>query len=151
MVNTTYFLKEDLESSIRDHRLEHILDHEDDNNSVDAFQQATNESIALIKDYLFNFQIEEELQKTGDDRHFSIVFYIKNICLYIIYKRIEDYEVPDRVIKDYEETIATLDEIAKGKLPISLPLKGEDTDGDGEIDSVRTKFRWGSERKRRYY
>ena len=146
----TYLKQVDLQSSIRDHRLEHILDNTDNANTTDAFELASSEAQSVVRDYLIKYAIDDELAKTLDDRHKSVVFYIKNICLYILYERIEDDEVPDRIIKNYDDTIETLREISKGKLTIGLPLAQIDTDGDGTPDTFRTKFRWGSERKRKY-
>ena len=146
----TYLKQVDLQSSIRDHRLEHILDNTDSNNTTDAFELASSEAQSVVRDYLIKYAIDDELEKTLNDRHKSVVFYIKNICLYILYERIEDDDVPDRIIKNYDDTIETLRDISKGKLTIGLPLAQIDTDGDGTPDAHRTKFRWGSEPKRKY-
>ncbi len=145
----TYLIKQDLQSSIRDGRLEHLLDNVDEN-TPDVFSQAASETQSIVKDYLLRYAIEEELAKTDADRHSSIIFYLKNICLYILYERIEDDDVPERIIKNYNDTIETLREIAQGKLPLCLPIKEEDTDGDGIPDQKKTKFRWGSEPLRNY-
>ena len=147
----TYLTQDDAQSSIRDHDLEHILDHMNSGNSIDSFDLAAQEAQSIVRDYLIKYDIDTELDKTGTDRHRSIIFYIKNICLYVIYERIEDDQVPERIIKNYDDTIETLREISKGKLTIGLPLAPVDTDGDGEPDGYRTKFRGGSEPKRRYY
>jgi phage gp36-like protein len=147
----TYLKQVDLQSSIRDHRLEHILDNTDANNTTNAFVLASSEAQSVVRDYLIKYDIDAELAKTLDDRHKSVVFYVKNICLYILYERIEDDDVPDRIVKNYNDTIETLRDISKGKLTIGLPLAQIDTDGDGTPDTYRTKFRWGSEPKRRYY
>ncbi len=146
----TYLKQVDLQSSIRDHRLEHILDNTDANNTTNAFELASSEAESVVRDYLIKYAIDDELAKLGDDRHKSVVFYIKNICLYILYERIEDDDVPDRIIKNYDDTIETLRDISKGKLTIGLPLAQIDTDGDGIPDTYRTQFRWGSEPKRKY-
>ncbi len=146
-----YLKQVDVQSSIRDHRLEHILDNTDNTNTTDAFELASSEAQSVVRDHLIKYAIDLEFAKTGDDRHKSVVFYIKNICLYILYERIEDDEVPERIVKNYNDTIETLRDISKGKLTIGLPLAQIDTDGDGTPDTYRTKFRGGSEKKRRYY
>ena len=145
---TTYLKQQDLQSSIRDGRLEHLLDNDEDD-TPDVFGQAALEAQSIVRDYLFRYAIDDELQKSGTDRHASIIFYLKNICLYILYERIEDDNVPQRIVKNYNDTIATLQEIGQGKSPISLPAKKEDTDGDG-IPEKKTKFRWGGEPLREY-
>ncbi len=131
-----YLVEQDLESSIRNTRLSHLLD----DASGNVFNQAALESQSIVRDYLFRYAIDDEFQKIEDARHASIIFYLKNICLYIIYERIEDDDVPERIIKNYNDTIETLREIAQGKLPLSLPIKEEDTDGDGIVDKKKQNF-----------
>ncbi len=145
----SYLTQQDLQSSIRDGRLEHLLDNVDDN-SPDVFDRAALEGQSIVRDYLIRYDIDTELAKTGTNRHASIIFYLKNICLYILYERIEDDDVPERIIKNYNDTIETLREIAQGELPLSLPIKEVDTDGDGIPDKKKPKFRWGGQRPRQY-
>ncbi len=145
----SYLTQQDLQSSIRDGRLEHLLDNVDAG-TPDVFEQAASEAQSIVRDYLIRYDMDTELTKTGTDRHASIIFYLKNICLYILYERIEDEDVPERIIKNYNDTIETLREIAQGKLPLNLPIKEVDTDGDGIPDQKKTKFRWGSNPLREY-
>lgn len=145
----SYLTQQDLQSSIREGRLEHLLDNTQEG-TPDVFGQAALEAQSLVRDYLIRYDMDAELAKTGVDRHASIIFYLKNICLYILYERIEDDQVPERIIKNYNDTIETLREIAQGKLPLSLPLKEVDTDGDGLPDQKQTRFRWGGEPLRGY-
>jgi len=145
-----YLTQEDVQSSIRDHRLAHILDNAESTNNVDAFELAASEAQAIVRDHLINYAIDDELAKTLNDRHKGVVFYMKNITLYILYERIEDDDVPERIIKNYNDTIETLQEISKGKLTIGLPLPEVDTDGDGTPDGLQTRFRWGGEQRRNY-
>ena len=105
-----------VQSSIRDHRLEHILDNTDNANTTDAFELASSEAQSVVRDHLIKYAIDLEFAKTGDDRHKSVVFYIKNICLYILYERIEDDDVPDRIIKNYDDTIETFERYFKRKI-----------------------------------
>lgn len=143
-----YLTKNDAQSSIRDERLEHILDNTTSGNTVDAFELAAAEAQSIVRDHLIKYAIDDELVKTGDSRHKSVVFYIKNIALYVLYERIEDDDVPARIVKNYDDTIDTLQKIASGKMTIGLPLAEVDTDGDGNPDGYRTKFRSGGEKKR---
>ena len=145
----SYLKQQDLQSSIRDGRLEHLLDNTEED-TPNVFTQAAMEAQSLVRDYLVRYDMDTELAKTGVDRHASIIFYLKNICLYILYERIEDDEVPERIVKNYNDTIETLREIAQGKLPLSLPLKEIDTDGDGIPDQKSTRFRCGGQPLRQY-
>ena len=81
---------------------------------------------------------------------FNIVFHIKNVCLYILYERVDDDDVPARVIKNYNDTIETLQDVSRDKLTVGLPRRKEDTDGDGEGDTVVTKFKSGGAGPRTY-
>lgn len=146
---TDYLTQEDLQSSVRDERLQHILDN-DDVTPDDVFGDAVFEATSILRDHLERFQIEEEFEKVGSDRNGSVKHYCKRLCLYFLYERIEDDEVPERIVKNYDDTIETLRQIAKGKMSISIPLKMEDTDGDGEGDKSKTKFRWGGDTPRQY-
>ena len=144
-----YLTPQDLQSSIRDRRLDHLLDQVFES-SDDVFLKAVFEAQSIVEDYLQSYDLTKEFDKTGFDRQGSLVFYIKNLTLYILYQRIEDDDVPERIIKNYNDTIDTLREIALGKLPIALPLKANDTDADGHPDSFKTRFRWGGESPREY-
>ncbi len=146
---TDYLTQADLQSSIRDERLSHILDN-DDVSPEDLFGDAVFHTTSIVGDHLERFEIAAEFEKSGTDRNGSVMYYCKHICLYIIYERIDDDEVPERIVKNYDDTIETLRQIAKGKMSISIPLKLEDTDGDGEGDKKRTKFRWGGDAPRKY-
>lgn len=150
MSMSNYLTQADVQSSIRDGRLEQILDsYSEDVSGEDIFKQAAKEAAGLIADYLIHYQILEEFEKTGDDRSSSIIFHMKNITIYILYDRIPDDDVPEKVIKNYNDSMDVLREISKGKVTINLPKKLTDTDGDGEGDTPATKFRWGGEAPRR--
>lgn len=144
-----YLSKDDIQSALRDETLAQLLDNSDDN-SEDVFPKAVKEACALVMDHTIKYEIEAELQKQGDERHGSIIFHAKNIVIYILYQRVPDDQVPERVVKDYNDTMAALIAISKNKTPLSLPVKKVDTDGDGIPDRVKTKFRFGGESARKY-
>ena len=60
------------------------------------------------------------------------------IVIYTIYARIPDDEVPERVIKDYDDAIRELELIQQGRLSCTLTLN---TDSEGETVS---RIRMGS-------
>lgn len=145
-----YLTQDDIQSSMRDGRLEQILDsYSADVLPESIFTNASKEAGSLIIDHLLHYQIVEEFEKVGDERNNSVIFHMKNIVIYILYDRIPDDDVPEKVIKNYNDTMETLTEISKGKLRINLPKALIDTDGDGEGDTPITKFRWGGEKPRR--
>lgn len=100
---------------------------------------AEADAIGIITDMISGlYDIETELTKTGDERHRSLLQWIVSIAVYNLYAHIPDNEVPERVIKDYDDTLKTLDDIAKGKRPTTLtPV----TNDDGEdIRFIRYGF-----------
>jgi hypothetical protein len=68
------------------------------------------------------------------------------LSLYYIYERVPDRLVPPRIVKNYNDVLAQLDQVADGKTSIKLPHKPIETGArQGENTS---KFRWGSTEKR---
>ena len=75
-----------------------------------------------------------ELSKTGNARNGYILNLAKSIGMYLIYQRADDEQVPDKVIKNYDDAMETLEKISNGKISLSLPPKPADpgTGGDSE-------------------
>lgn len=144
----TYITSADLESSLRDLSLEQIAENITDGNTADAILEAKRQAMGLAQNYLTRYDLETEWHKTGVNRNYGLVFHLKNICLYIIYQRVEGDEMPEHVLKNYQDSIESLEKISKGKIEFDLPLKQIDTDGDGEVDSDNVKFRYGGETPR---
>lgn len=67
------------------------------------------------------YDIVPEFQKSGTDRNYQVLNWAVNIALYLLYQRIEDYDVPQKVIKNYDDTIDTLERLSTGKFDINLP------------------------------
>jgi phage gp36-like protein len=113
--------RDDYDRKIRDYKLDQIIDQQDailDDAELDAIQE--------VSDYLYqHYEVETIFQKTGDERHKSVLRWCKHIVIYNIYERIEDEMVPERVIKNYDDTIATLTKIMSGKMAVDLPRKTE--------------------------
>lgn len=88
------------------------------------------------------YNLNGELQKTGTSRNQTLVRWMLSIAAYFIYHDIADQDIPERVLKDYDDVRAELNLIASGKRGVGLdPL----TEADG---SPVTSFAWGSEPKR---
>lgn len=146
-----YLQRIDIQSSIRDGRLEQILDSYDENIlRDDIFKNVCLEAGSLMLDHLVHYKIEEEFDKEGNERSRSVIFHMKNIMIYILYDRVPSDDVPEKVIKNYNDTIETLRQISKGKLFINLPKKEIDSNGDGIGDKPSTLFKWGGETPRRF-
>jgi hypothetical protein len=62
-----------------------------------------------------------EFTKTGVNRNYQILNWAINIALYLMYQKIEDYDVPNKVIKNYDDTIEELQKLSVGKIKVNLP------------------------------
>ena len=133
-----FITPEDLSVTIRDRKLQMILDQ--DNSILDDAEKL---AIATVQSSLApKYDLDIIFNTTGDDRSLVLVRYIINLMTYYIYERIPDKLVPERVIKNYNDTTKSLLAIEDGKKNMILPHKTK-TDG-----SLQTKFRWGSEKPR---
>jgi phage gp36-like protein len=133
-----FLTKEDLITSIRVNRLNQLID---DDNAI--ILQAISMAESAVKDRLFqHYDTGQIFNATGQGRSFQVVDWLKHITLYKLYERVPDEQVPERIVKNYDDTIAYLDKIAEGRQAVDLPRKFTP---DGEKS---TKFRWGSDRKR---
>ena len=72
------------------------------------------------------YNVVDELNKTGSDRNGYLISLAISIGLYEIYQRADDEEIPPKVIKNYNDAMDTLDNIANGKDSIDLPAKIDD-------------------------
>ncbi len=99
-------------------------------------------AIGIITDRLAErFDLPAELAKTGSDRNPSLMRWVIALCTYTVYARVPDDDVPERVIKDYDDTLKELDKIQQGR---SCSLQRIlDTEGE-----VKTRFRMGNDTPR---
>lgn len=85
------------------------------------------------------YDLNGELAKTGTSRNQTLIRWMLSIATYFIYHDIADQDIPERVIKDYDDVRKELDAIAAGKRGVGLdPLTGAD-------GLPTTSFQWGSE------
>lgn len=108
--------------------------------STDALlNDAEIHATAIIQDAFYDkYDLDVEFAKTGDDRHRNLLRWMLNITVYFIYERIPDNEVPERVVKNYDDTIAEIKAIEQGKRNTSLAKLVRDDNNRKE-----TNFRWG--------
>jgi phage gp36-like protein len=94
---------------------------------------ASNEATGIIRDRLYDkYQIDGEFSKTGTNRNAMLVRYALSLAIYSLYSRVPDEEIPERVVKDYDDAMSDLKLIAQGKLSTTITLN---TDSDGETVS----------------
>lgn len=112
---------------------------ENDPNIID---DAERDAAELINDRIGDkYRVVQELQTAGEARNRTLVRWMRDIAVYFLYARTHDDNQPERVIKDYDDTIKELDKIAIGKY--SCNLSRVQVDGN-----IRTGIRMGSNKPR---
>jgi len=113
--------------------------------NTDRLDEAETTAIAVVKDALFQrYDTDEIFSTSGASRPAQVVRWCVNLALYYLYERIPDKLIPERVVQNYEHTLAVIQDIEDGKKSVDLPNK---TDDDEEII---TKFKWGSNTAREH-
>ncbi|NME69015.1 phage protein Gp36 family protein [Flammeovirga aprica] len=131
--------QDDLKVNIRTERLDQIID-EDQAVLNDAILDAE----ATVHDALFDkYDTVEIFSKVDAERSRTVMRWLKYLCIYYIYDRIPDHMVPERVIKNYDDTKEELDRVNDGKLSVNLPRLFTE---DGS--KPKTNTRWSSAKKR---
>lgn len=131
--------KTDLESYIRTYRLNQIVDNDDT-----IVESAIAEAEGIMINFLTGpgYDTQQIFNATGTSRDQQLVGWMKYIVIYKIYERVPDSQVPDRVVKNWDDTLTDLRKVSDGRMSMNLPRKLEP---DG---TKKTKFRWGSVPKR---
>jgi phage gp36-like protein len=136
----SYLSNSDFQKSIKDHRLQQIID-SDLEEEVALLAYASDTAESIIRDYLNSrYDVDAIFAKSGNQRDKQVTRWMLMIAIYVIYDRIEDDMVPERVIKNYDDTLKHLVSICDGRVEAVLPRKKDDE------DNPKTKFRWGSNR-----
>lgn len=131
---------EDYKSKITDNRIQMIIDQD-----TDILDDAETTAIAVVRDFLYSrYDVTTIFGTSGTSRPAQVVRWCTNIALYYIYERVPDKLVPDRVTKNYDDTMGLLLEISDGKKAIDLPHLAD------EEENPITKFRWGSNTAREH-
>jgi phage gp36-like protein len=125
---------DDYKAKITDQRLLLLI-----GKDTDILDDAEATAIAVITDLLSDrYDMDAVFAAEGDERSKSVVRWVSNLVMYYLHERIADKLVPKRIEDNYKETMSNLQLIAKGELPAVLPRKTNDD------ETVKTKFRWGS-------
>ena len=129
---------DDLKPYIRDARLQQLIDADET-----IVEEAIEDAVAVCRDALYSRYDTATI--FGDDAgatYKQARRWVIYLTLYYLHERLSDKQVPDRVIKNYDDTLATLEAIEDGKKSTTLPLR-EDL-GEAEGGNPPHKFRWGS-------
>jgi hypothetical protein len=103
---------------------------------------AEHTAIGIVKDALQpRYSVPDEFFIDPNAKP-QLIWWTISIALYIMYQRIPDKLVPDRIIKNYDDTRADLAALSDGSRETNLPLNTR-TDG-----TTHTKFRYGSDAPR---
>lgn len=137
-----FITKEDLNTKIRELRLNQITD-ADDTIVTGSIREALDTIRSALSGPGYNMNLV--LAQVGDQRNGLLMGWAKNLAMYAIYDRIPDEDVPDRVIKNYEDTWALLMKASAGQLSLDLPRS---IDSSGR---KKTKFRAGGDKPRSTY
>lgn len=135
---TDFISKADYLYQIKTYKLDQITEATD--SVIDA---AEDEAIGIILEMLSGrYDMNLEFGKSGANRNKALLRWVKCLTIYYIYERIPDAMVPDRIVKNYDDTMDMLNKISDGKMNTTLAQLTE-TDADGNAEPL-TKTRWGS-------
>lgn len=106
----------------------------------DLLNSPENMAQAMITDACgTKYNLPAEFAKTGDNRNHTLRRWMLSIAAYFIYHDIADVDIPERIIKDYDDVRSELSQIASGKRGVDLDSL-EDEDGND-----LTSFSYGSD------
>lgn len=142
MALTDFITKADYQYQIKTYKLDQITEATDS-----ILDNAEDEAIGQVTEFLSGrYDMNTEFAKSGANRNKALLRWVKCLVMYYIYERIPDAMVPERVIKNYDDTMEMLNKISDGKMNCTLAQLTE-SDQDGNTESL-TKTRWGSQPRR---
>jgi hypothetical protein len=124
---------------VTEKRLNMILE-----DQLSILEEAELTAQQVIDDHLYPYYDTPVIFGAIND-HRSVKRWIMVITIYLVYERIPDALVPERVVKNYDDVLNTLSRISDGKGVVNLPRLTHAVDG---AETPNTKFRWGSQPKR---
>lgn len=131
---STFISVADYKLHIKDTRLQQTIDA--DNSLLD---EAESTAIAVVRDALYSrYDVDAIFATTSTSRPKQVIRWVLCLALYYLHERLPDRIIPERITKNYDDTLALLTDIEDAKKSTNLPLLIKE---DGE---PRTKFRWGS-------
>jgi hypothetical protein len=150
-----YIEKADYKSRISTDLLDKIITEGDDTGDdiLTAASKMAEDTIATQAGVLYD--ILPEFDKTGLQRNHLIVKWALSLAVYEAIQRLDDESIPDKHIKNHDDTMDDLKQVALGKYPLNLPPRPPDTvghkGGDGDetvITEGKGLRRVGSQAKR---
>ena len=136
---STFITSADYLPYIKDARLTQLIDA-----TTGILDDAEASAIAVVRDALYSrYDCATIFATTGDTRPKQVVRWVAQIVLYYLHERLPDRMIPERVTKNYDDTLGHLEEISAGRKSTNLPLLPA-PEGHANI----SLFRWGSNAQR---
>ena len=111
-----------------------------------VLDEAEAQSTAIIQDAFYEkYDLNAEFAKTGTDRHKNLLRWMLNLTIYFIYERIPANQVPERVVKNYDDTVTEIKNVEAGKRNTTLTKLIREDNLHKE-----TNFRWGADKQRKH-
>lgn len=111
----------------------------------DLIAAACGEAQAVLHRSLFQrYDTAQIFSQQGALRNADLVAHARNIALYVLYQRVDDENIPERITANYENTMQLMLRVADGDAALDLPRIQT-----GNPSAPYTKFRGGGERPRK--
>ncbi len=131
-----FLVHTDITNQLREKRLQEMID--SDTAILDA---CIDTAVATLRDALYSrYNTTLIFSAVGTARLPQVVWWATTLAVYYLYQRMPDKLIPDRVIKNYDDTIALLTDIEDGKKSTMLPLRTDLPDGEGGNPVHKARF-----------
>lgn len=122
-----YIIKQDYASRINLDLLNQIVDTAEqvEEEILTTIDRIATDTIATYAGVLYD--TTGEFAKSGAARNYLLVRWAMDISVYEMYQRTDDEEIPEKVIKNYNDAMEDLQAVANGKLPLALPPRVQNT------------------------
>jgi hypothetical protein len=132
---SNWITQPDYKPMVRDNHLSQIID--TDSVLLDSVELT---AIQVVKDALHQwYDTDAVFGTSGSNRPAQVLRWCIVLAVYYLYERVPDKLVPERVTRNYTDTIEMLRDISDGKVSLDLPLR-QAAEGGNVV-----KFRWGSQ------
>jgi hypothetical protein len=137
-----FVTKEDIKNVIGEKRFAAITI--DPPDAADAHIQW---AMDVISDTLIRFDMQSVFAQRGEKRNTIAIQWVVDLALYRLYEKVADRQIPERIIKNYDDVRFQIAQIGIGKATTSLPLKQSQSESEAQ-SAPKTQFRWGSQKPR---
>lgn len=134
-----FLAKEELKTVATEEIINKII-----NNDGTIVTNIIDESIDLMSGYLYQYYNTEVIFSAVDGaRNLTVLKHLKGIVIHEIYTR--RTKIFNEVAKTrYDEAMLWLEKVSEGKIKPPLPIRLNDSDGDGTAETPATFMKLGS-------